>query len=244
MNARAILGWIGEVVMNATLAATASVVSGLLMKSVCHVRPTLNESQRRVLRAHFEATLTMFFEGRRNISGEVRGMISIICHDMTEENREELYQQFVQILRMFDLHGFLADEPIAIIYNDYDGGDDIDHERDYHMLVSRLGLSPDRVKSIPRCVRAALVSELMKSPPPICSITLERVTNRQGTIRKGIVALVRKIPTSSWAYRRRDRIHAFLYRSEALDRWFEIGGEVNPLTRERVHRSSQLFQLS
>ncbi|CEO99964.1 unnamed protein product (mitochondrion) [Plasmodiophora brassicae] len=217
--------------------ATAFCASRALTYTIQKLRPELGDGQLQLLRSHFETAILAFFQGEVNIGRQIRGLLAIVFHELTDEEQELLWQQLVQIMNAFDLHGVMEEEAPVVAYDDDDFTALPDSTLDE--LVSTFGVKSELASQIPRCVRGALVAELANSPP--CSITLEDIVDDRGKITADVVALVQRIEPSG---NDNKQFHVFLYKRPALEQWFAIGGNVNPLTRERVHRSSQLFSLS
>jgi sulfur transfer protein SufE len=222
------------------ISLTAHIAARLLTAVICQLRTELTDAQRLLLRSHLDTAINAFFIGQTNISRQLRGLLAILFHELSDEEQDALWQQLVMILNAFDLSGVIDEEPAIVTY-------DVDHDADEKssgslpILIDQLRIRRDRAIAIPISVRSALVSELCNgTAPPQCSITLEDILDSDGHIVPGVVALVQKLTDAQQC----SRFHVYLYKSEALEHWFSVGGAVNPLTRERIHRSSQLFALS
>lgn len=89
-------------------------------------------------------------------------------------------------------------------------------------LIYLLGCKMESVKRLSLPARVALLSALKSNP--ICGITLEELLT-QGKMVPNVALIVR--------IDNRQNTHVYLYKKDALDRWFE-GSRVNPMTREPV----------
>eukprot|EP00474_Spongospora_subterranea_P009591 CRZ10049.1 hypothetical protein [Spongospora subterranea] len=246
MSSRSVWSRVGDLVSGVALGVTARLGATILSRSIRQMRPGLTDAHQALMRDHFETAFTAFFAGRLNISRQLRGLLAIICDGMAESEIEEIWQQVVHILTAFDASGVIEDEPDAVIYDDHAEAYGVNDTEDPNaaILMHDIQVDPELLKPIPGCIKSALVAELTRTPLPSCSITLDNIVDERGHICPGVVALVQKLRIDPSDPSAQAKFHVFLYKKDALEQWFEVGGNVNPLTRERVHRSSQLFLLS
>lgn len=110
--------------------------------------------------------------------------------------------------------------------------DDLENQ---HVLCDGYGCARGVVESLDAATRQALRQALDSRPS--CAITLDELVLANGKLDRNVAVIAQT--TSA------DQSHAYLYRRDALERWFNSQPRpANPVTRQPVDRARQYFVLS
>lgn len=105
------------------------------------------------------------------------------------------------------------------------------------MLLSRYRAHPMALQRMSGAVVAAVMDSLSSDSDPSCGVSLDALLDSKGRLMPGTVALVQGDSQG--------RMHAHLYRGEALGSWLAGGaGRSHPATRASVDVDTDVFQLA
>jgi hypothetical protein len=113
-------------------------------------------------------------------------------------------------------------------------------------LVQQFDIAPARLTLIPAKFHPALLRSLRDHGAHVCCITFDHLVSRDAHGSMHVEPDVAVLFRASVDEQQRHTYHAFLYRSSALIEWFRgsMDGPTNPVTRERVDITTDMFRLS
>ncbi len=113
-------------------------------------------------------------------------------------------------------------------------------------LCEEWGCWPAAVRRIgDPAVLGALLRAISAKPPPTCPITLEDLVIN-GNVDRDVAIIIQRPAGASPPDARPTDVHVFLYRRQALERWFSDrpAAPTNPLTRQSLNTSRDYIPIS